>query len=1098
MNIATLVNINNIVLLVTLIINFGLSVYIFFKNRDNPVNRAFSAFLFCVSIWTFSFLIFQMNKYPEFALILRRLTPLGSSLIAGYFLYFCLMFPKREKVLTILEKTVVIVPGFVFSLFSVFSDLMIKDVVSVDAAYPFLGKVVFGPLYKLYAVYFIAYFGYGIYNLLIKYFRAQGREKLQVFYVLFGAAISGAAGIATSLILPILGASKWFTLGPPFTLIMAGFITYAMVVYKLLNIEDFLSIGIYFLTAVAALMGTFFCAVTGALGYLPLYYITLGHIAIGIIVYSYNRRNKINISYFFLVLFTGAMIFSSAILFNARNYSTMVLGAKLIYVNTFLLMASLFYFSTFFPFERPKLSLSAKLLFPIPAVIFAVIVISTDLMVKGVAVKAWGRESVLGPMFPVFAAYCALTLVYSFWVLIAKNRLSYGLQRTQIGYIFVSFLMIGVPNFLANIIFPAFFQNYRFIEPALYFALPEAAIAAYTILKHRLMSVEIIIQKGFIYTTVSALIVALYALVVIVSETLLRGVVGYSSLIATSVSVLVIAAIFQPLVKTLQNLTDRIFFRDRYDYRRMLREVGHKTASVIKLEDLTKLIASTFIEAMKVSEISLLLWDREKATYKSAVIDYFSGQSNYKRIEIDEKSPIVEYLRITKDALVVDELEDIILQKKPFEDEDKQFYKLLLDVKEEMGRLGGSLWVPIISKNELAGIIFLGYKLSGDSFTAEDIELLNTLADQAAVSLENARLYEEVLSVKNYTQDVLDAMVSGVLTVDLKGQIVTFNPMAEKITGLFLEAVVDKNFKEVFSEKSIISQVLQNTLAGRSFKNFEASFVSGDRGLVPVSITSSLLKDSNGRKTGALLAITDLTEVKALEGKVRQADKIGALGTMAAGMAHEIKNPLSSMKVLSQLFPLKFNDEEFRKKFMEIMPKEISRIDRIVESLLGFARAASPKFVPVDLKTMIEDDIAYFNEQARNSKIKIMTEFAEIPLIDADPDQLSQVFSNLILNAIQAMPEGGELRLKTREGSKTENILRTIEIEVSDTGHGISEENLKKLFDPFFTTKYAGTGLGLTISHSIIDGHKGTIDVKSQAGKGTTFIISLPVKQELV
>jgi two-component system NtrC family sensor kinase len=183
---------------------------------------------------------------------------------------------------------------------------------------------------------------------------------------------------------------------------------------------------------------------------------------------------------------------------------------------------------------------------------------------------------------------------------------------------------------------------------------------------------------------------------------------------------------------------------------------------------------------------------------------------------------------------------------------------------------------------------------------------------------------------------------------------------------------------------------------------------------------------------------------------------------------------------------------------MEILPKEIDRIDRIVESLLGFARSTVPKIESISLEEILEDNLKYYGEQAEKNGVKIVRQYAALPRIQGDKDQLGQVFSNLILNAIQAMPEGGELKVQTREGKKTENILESIKIDISDTGHGIPEENLKHLFDPFFTTKYAGTGLGLTITHSIVDGHRGYIDVKSEIGKGTAFTVTLPVSQELL
>lgn len=1086
MSIETLVNLNNIILLATIILNLGLAAYIFFKNRSNPINFSFGAMLFSVVIWALCFLLFQMNRSPEWALFLRRLTPIGASLIGGYFLYFSIVFPGGEESLSWQKKSIILLPGYIFALLSVFSSLMIKEIAIPNLAYPFLVEVTFGLIYRLFALYFMIYFGLGLYNLSKKYFASQGKEKLQIFYVLFGIAISGLIGIAASLLLPIMGITHLFSLGPPFTLVMAGFVTYAIVVHKLLNIEDFMTRGVYFLTAVAALVGTVFCFFTNNLRYLLFYYITLGHVALGIIVYSYNRRNKINIAYAWLVFFTGSMVFNSAIFFKASELSVILLAAKLIYISTFSLMIPLFYFASFFPFEKPKLSLLQKLTVPLPGFILSFITLFSDLLIKSVAFKPWGREVVFGPLFPFFAIYCALFVGYSFLVLINKHRISTGIQKTQIGYIFVSFLIIGVPAFSANILFPAIFNYYGFIEPALYFALPEAAIVAYAVLKHRLMSVEIMIQRGFVYTSVTALIVAFYAVAVMISEAFFRQVMGYSSMIVTGVAALLIAIVYQPLVKGFQSVADRLFFRGRYNYQKILKEISHRIASVIRLDELTKLIVSSVVTTMRVSEISFLLLEKEKDRFCSISVSL----PRYKKIEIDLESPIIAWLSSTKDILVRDEVEDEITKHERMG---------LIEVRDEMERLGIPIWVPIVSKDKLIGIIALGQKLSGEMFTTEDIRLLSTLANQTAVALDNARLYDQVVNMKEYREKILESMLDGMLTVDIKGRIRTYNLMAEKITGRKIAEVLGKTCEEIWGKRGMITNVVENTLTkSRYYVNFEARIASPEKGLVPVSFSSTVLFDHHGKKMGALLTIQDLTEVKELEGKVRRADKLSALATMAAGMAHEIKNPLSSMKVLAQLLPRKIEDHEYRMKLQEIMPREINRIDRIVESLLGFARATTLKFEKVDIKDILEDNLKYFEDQAHSSEVKILKEYAQLPQIEIDKAQLSQVFSNLILNAIQAMPESGELKIVTLPGKRTENILRTVKIKISDTGHGISEDMQKKLFDPFYTTKHGGTGLGLTISHSVVDGHKGYIDLESTVGQGTTFTVTLPVSQGLV
>jgi PAS domain S-box-containing protein len=602
-----------------------------------------------------------------------------------------------------------------------------------------------------------------------------------------------------------------------------------------------------------------------------------------------------------------------------------------------------------------------------------------------------------------------------------------------------------------------------------------AGLVSYAIVVHRLMSVEVVAQQIFNYTMATGFILALYAVVVLLSEQLFRGLFRYSSIFLTGLAALVIALIFQPLLRSIQNVTDQLFFRGRYNYQKTLREMSQKIASVIRIEELTKLIVASFVDTMKVSEISFLLLDKDQEHFRSFPLHV----PRYKKIEIDIDNAIIASLAAGKDILLRDEVP-----------EDA--------TREAMDRLGIHVWVPIISKDVMIGIIALGSKLSGDLFTSEDIGLLSTLASQTAVALDNARLYDEVVNARDYIEKIIRSMVDGVLTVDNKGVVTTYNLAAEKITGRKENDILGKTCEEIWGKRGVITSVVENALNRKSYFNYESGLASPERGLVPVSFSSTILLDPHGRKMGALLTLRDLSEVKELEGKVRRADKLAALATMAAGMAHEIKNPLSSMKVLSQLLPKKIDDPEFRSKLEEIMPREIDRIDRIVESLLGFARATSLTFEKVDLNAVIEENVKYFERQAAEAEIKIKREYASLPPVEIDHAQIGQVFSNLILNAIQAMHGGGELSVTTAPGKKDGDVLRTVKVTIADSGHGIPEETLKKLFDPFFTTKYGGTGLGLTITHSIVDGHKGYIDVDSKVGKGTSFTVTLPVDQRMV
>ena len=852
------------------------------------------------------------------------------------------------------------------------------------------------------------------------------------------------------------------------------------------NIEDLIGRILQFIAVAAVIVAAVVDVILQDFKFLIPFYVVLGNLSLGLFVYFKGRHSRINISFCLITIFVAIWTFAIFMYTQAVTAEVAILWSKIAGAFSSTIPPLFLYFTFVFPKEE-KIPGTFKTLTWLAAGIIFFFLNFTDLIVKNAIATPSGFRFSPGPGLVFFMLYFVGFMGYAFYVLLKKHYEYTGISRMQIRYVLLGFFLGSAFPVTTNIILPLFgITEFSGLGP--FFTIITVAFLTYAIVKHRLMSIELVIQRGVIYAIITAFIMSIYVLVILLSEQLFREVLGYSSLIITGVAAIIIAILYQPFLRFLQYVTDRIFFRRHYDYQKTLRQASSAIASIIRLDQLTKLIVSTFIETMSVSEISFLLYDKGKRRYRSAAVELM-GASRYRRMEIAEESSVIAYLKKTRGILIKDELENKILKLKS-ETERKPLIKL----KEEVERIGVPLWVPIIFKDELLGVIASGNKLSGEIFTAEDLGLISTLANQTAVALDNARLYEEIMSMKTYSEDILKSMTNGVLTTDLKGKVVTFNEMAEKISGYTSLEAIGRNVMDIWGE-GVICNTIKGTLRGRFYSNYNANLIKKDSGVLPVSISTTLLKDSKGESIGVLMVISDLSEVKELEEKVRQADKLAALGTMAAGMGHEIKNPLSSMKVLTQLMPLKFKDENFRKRFADIMPREINRIDRIVESLLGFARATAPKLKSVQLTSIVDEALKFFEEDMKQRKIKLEKIISPIPEIIADSDQLSQVFSNLILNAVQAMPQGGILKIVIREGRKREGVLEGVEVEISDSGHGIPEEYLKKLFDPFFTTKHGGTGLGLTIAHSIIDGHKGTIDVKSEMGKGTKFTITLPISQ---
>jgi len=224
-----------------------------------------------------------------------------------------------------------------------------------------------------------------------------------------------------------------------------------------------------------------------------------------------------------------------------------------------------------------------------------------------------------------------------------------------------------------------------------------------------------------------------------------------------------------------------------------------------------------------------------------------------------------------------------------------------------------------------------------------------------------------------------------------------------------------------------------------------------------------------------------------------RADRLASLGTLAAGLAHEIRNPLVAIKTFTQLLPERFDDEEFRNYFSTVAAGEIDRISTLVTELLEFSRPSGPFFQQENLNDILDKMITLIKTEAKQKELTIEATLADdLPTVTVDKEQMKQVFINILLNAIQATPEKGTILVATRKIVKSNGGPGFVQVEISDTGIGIPEEELDKIFTPFFTTRAKGSGLGLAISHQIIQEHEGTIDVKSVDKKGTTFTINLP------
>jgi len=298
-----------------------------------------------------------------------------------------------------------------------------------------------------------------------------------------------------------------------------------------------------------------------------------------------------------------------------------------------------------------------------------------------------------------------------------------------------------------------------------------------------------------------------------------------------------------------------------------------------------------------------------------------------------------------------------------------------------------------------------------------------------------------------------------------------------------------------------IDEMLRNPRA----RSQQEIHINGGEDQQVILAGSSQLTDTEGNLLEVIVNLHDVTELKKLESRVRQTERLAALGTLAAGMAHEIRNPLSAIKTFVQLLPRKLEKPGFLEKFQRTVPRELDRINRLIEDLLQLAKEPKYHFDSVDVGFLVKQCIELFEETLKNSQVRCRTELLSDRslLVWADTDQLTKAFYNLFQNAVQAMPNGGELAIEASwqevipfESQISPNQRGWIRTCFRDTGMGISADNIKSIFNPFFTTKDTGTGLGLAITHKVISEHGGHLEVSSRFGEGSCFMVYLPALKE--
>jgi PAS domain S-box-containing protein len=440
---------------------------------------------------------------------------------------------------------------------------------------------------------------------------------------------------------------------------------------------------------------------------------------------------------------------------------------------------------------------------------------------------------------------------------------------------------------------------------------------------------------------------------------------------------------------------------------------------------------------------------------------------------------------------------------------------VLIDTIDSQPNIVGAA-LPLMIKGEVVGILTAetGDEGRTSPFDQISLDLLSVLAGQLAIIIENVQLFNQTRTLHAFNEDIIQNMTNGLIALDKDSYITAFNPAAAKMLGCQTDQVLHQPIQKVISDAEDLVKVFRQTLTtGQAHALQEITIQRLDGNLLPISINTAPLAtgdEDGGQPAGVVGVLEDLSERKALEAERRRLDRLAALGEMSAVVAHEIRNPIASIAAGVEYLASKMSKGSPEAEGATMIQSEIERVNRILEDILFVARPFKLNLSSEDLSNIITDVIQRCQPQIEESQVTVSTAYTpDLPLLKIDRQRLEQVFTNLIINATQAMlnsgqyPEERELSLQTsitpvpeETASQKAGRPEEVTITIADTGPGIPADARQQIFEPFFTTKARGTGLGLAVARRIIEEHKGTIKIDSDEGKGTRFVITLPIQRE--
>ena len=689
-----------------------------------------------------------------------------------------------------------------------------------------------------------------------------------------------------------------------------------------------------------------------------------------------------------------------------------------------------------------------------------------------------------GPGFILFVGFWIISVVALLWSFFRSLARAEGACRMELQIMSFGSLLGLVPGVFLVLVIPLFTgssQSARFAPIGV--AIWHSSIA-YGIATRHIMGVGEFLRRAITYALLTGFLSVLYVLAFRLVQSLPFEAEGLRQTAAHVAAAIAIALTLAPANTFLRRGANRLFDDGHDELSHLLQQGGELARSITTVDALLHDFGRLLRASLGLSHVRVYL-----RSGPHFVLHTRMGAAEAAEV-VDEHEPLLRALQSERYPLLRD-----VLRRSGSTPVQRR-------AERALARLDAEAAFALHAKSGLVGFLLLGRRQNGQIFGQREEDTLRFLGDQMGIAIENATLYTQLRDAQLYDEVLLDNLVTGVVAADAEGRVTVCNREAQRILQVAgTDSVIGRPAAEILP-KPMWDEVHANLVSGRDVRDRDLVLRPKSPDEKSVRFATAVFGGDGSVASGVLLVVQDTSAIRKLEEQVRRSDRLASIGTLAAGMAHEIKNPLVCLKTFIQLLPSRYDDPDFRNNFTPLLGNEVERINTIVLQLLNFSRPVNPTLVPLSLHDTLDAAWQLAAQQIRAKGLVFERQYNAVrDRLLGDQSLLGQVFLNLLLNGIDAMENGGKLTVSTRTVDRQDQAWHQglqevdawIEVLVCDTGRGIAPENRERIFDPFFTTKDTGTGLGLSVAHGIVLEHRGLIDVESVPGTGTCFRVLLPL-----